>query len=347
MSSPEATVTVIGADECPLYRVGDTFKLSGQSLLAPGNKPTCLILVGDITKILVKYEGVSRQSRYVFDCSGCTGLIRLEYQQYKSPVTELDEKHEQYMNAIADLLGTMSFFQNLNEQDLKELICLLRVRQYNKGEYIIRKGEPGRNLFIIVYGKVEVLGDAGIHIAYLEQGEVFGEMSLLSGNPVGATIQVVADATVLCLNAKDFRRVLNKFPSLQMYLARLLAQRLARTNVDRADEFASGVIGSLSEMPPSELFQIFHINQKTGLLTMRLQKGPAELYFRDGQLISARYNQMEDRQAFFELLKERSGRFKFVPGLRSDEADSPEMGNFMQLLMDGLRRMDEEASCAG
>ena len=131
------------------------------------------------------------------------------------------------------------------------------------------------------------------------------------------------------------------FPSLQMYFARLLAQRLAKTNVERLEEFSSGMIGKLSENPPSELFQTLNLNHKTGILTLTLSNGIADLMFREGALISSRYGNKEGKDAFFEILKEKDGRFKFTPGLSPQKMKAPVMGDFMWLLMEGVRRIDE------
>ncbi len=346
MSVPESSVRIIGDDKCPLYSVGDQFKIIGKSLFVPPGKPACLILVGDITEILIRYESTAATSRYLFDCSGCTGIIRLEYiKEQKHVSSEAQIRYSKELDALAVLLSKYAFFQSLDENNIKDLISLLKVARFSKNENVIRKGEPGKNLYIIVSGKVEVLGDNGIHIAFLEKGEIFGEMSLLSGDPVIATIKVIEPVTVLYLNGKDFRNVLNKFPSLQMYLARLLARRLARTNVDRTGDIASAMVGSLSEMTPSELFQAFNINHKTGILSLNLPRGMAEAAFRDGGLIRAEYMDKEGKEAFFELLKEKEGRFKFLPGLSPEEMEFPEIGDFMWLLMEGARHIDEECGC--
>jgi hypothetical protein len=129
-----------------------------------------------------------------------------------------------------------------------------------------------------------------------------------------------------------------------MYFARLLARRLAKTNVVRTEDLSSGMSGKLSDMPPSELFQTLNVNQKTGMLTLQLPKGSADLSFREGSLISVKYNDAESEEAFYEILKEREGRFKFTPGLSEEQMQAAELGDFMWLLMEGIRRMDEQES---
>lgn len=348
MSFSENIFKIIRKNKCPLYEKGDEFELSDHVFLVPQNKPTCIILVMDITEFLLDHENSeeshSGSSVDSFDCGGCTGVVRLEHnkkQETKLTTFEALEDHEENIGAITSLLGTFSFFQSIDESDINDIIPLLKIKKYNKGEYIIKKGDPGKNLFIILNGKVEVSGDDGIRITYLEKGEVFGEMSLISGDPVGANIEVVETATILYLNGQHFRRILNKFPSLQMYFARLLARRLAKTNIEMSEEFSSGMVGRLSEMPPAELFQTLNQNSKTGVLTLDLSRGTAELSFRDGAVIRAEYSGEKDKKAFYEILKEKNGRFKFHPGLCKEEMDACEIEDFMWLLMEGLNKIDE------
>lgn len=340
----KAIVEVIGAHECPLYRVGDELRLTGTALIAyPLGKPTCIILAVDINQVLKKYEGDEKFPRYRFDCSGCTGLIKLEYRKPASPKPCESTRKGTDIGAVMDLLNQFAFFRALEQEQLRELLSFIRMKKYDKGETILRKGEPGRHFYIMVSGKVAVMGTGGVVIAYLGKGEVFGEMSLLSGDAVGATVQTVEPSRMLYLNGEDFRRVLESVPSLQMYLAGLLAQRLARTNTAMFDELSSEFMGKLSEMSPSGLFQMFNLNQKTGLIQMELSNGHAEAAFLDGELIRAQYNNLKGLDAFYEMLAAKEGRFKFRPGLPPEEMAAKPLGDFMKILMEGVRLIDEAA----
>ncbi|MDM8550826.1 DUF4388 domain-containing protein [Desulfobacterales bacterium HSG2] len=338
MSFPEASVEIVSTDKCPLYEAGDEFELSGKAASSLLHKPVCLILAGNILSVLTKSEDMDSDLKSVFYCSGCIGLVRFEYK--KRDLTSLIGKPDG-MSDVVSLLRGFSIFSQLNENEIRDIVSFLRLDKFDKGDIILRKGEPGKKLFIIVAGRVEVLGDAGVRIAFLEKGEVFGEMSLLSGEPVAATIRVVEPSKVLYLNGEYFRKFLNRFSSLQIYLARLLAQRLAKTNVAKFEEFASGMVGKLSEIPPTGLFQTLNLNQKTGVLILKLPEGSAILVFRDGEIIRAKHNKKRGREAFFELLKENEGHFKFIPGLSEEEMKTPPLGEFMGLLMEGVRRLDE------
>ncbi|MCP4348952.1 MAG: cyclic nucleotide-binding domain-containing protein [Desulfobacterales bacterium] len=347
MSEPkQIIIEVIEENKCPFYQLGDEFRLSGKSLILPQDKPACMTLVEDIRDVRALCESLDdsqaeKDFGHIFNCSGpgtdCPGIVSLEYK--KEIITE--EQDDGEIEAITAILSSFPIFQTISRDNIKYLVSFLKLKKFPADAYVMQKGEPGVKLYIIISGRVEVLAGDEINIAFLEKGEVFGEMSLLSGEPAVATVKTAEPTRVLFINGKDFRRLLNKFPSLQMYFARLLARRLAETNVARTEDFSSGMIGNLSEMPPADIFQTMNQNQKTGILTLNLPEGRAEFYFREGGFTGAKYGEKKDKEAFFEILKKKEGRFKFISGLSQEQMKADELGDFMWLLMEGLNRIDE------
>jgi CRP-like cAMP-binding protein len=149
--------------------------------------------------------------------------------------------------------------------------------------------------------------------------------------------------TMMRISVDHFRKILDRYPSLQMSFTRLLVRRMAEINRARSDRYASGLAGKLSEMPPPDLFQTFNINQKTGVLTLKLpQKKTAQLSFRDGKLVDVEYDGRQGEDAFFELLKLKEGHFKYFPGLSPEKMQASEIGDFMYLIIEGLRRIEQD-----
>ena len=359
MRTSQAVFKIIESAQCPYYARGDVFVLSGNALLLelqhdksfvttaivhpPVNKQTCRVLVADITRILIQHGSVNRITGSVAECSGCSGKVKFESVRREVPAAQkgLDARTRN-IDGIADLLSNFSIFQSLDKNDIKDVVSFLRVKKYPRDSLVLKKGAPAQNLYIIISGVADVLDEEGVRLSRLGRGDVFGEMSLIGDQPVGATVKVVKAATIIFIKGRDFKHILNKFPSIQMYLAKLLAQRLAKSNIIVAEEIASGMIGRLTEMPPSELFQTLNLNQKTGKLALALPAGTGELAFRSGELIQARYNELNGEDAFYALLKARDGRFKFSPKLSHAEQNLAPVGAFMELLLEGLRRIDEE-----
>ena len=80
-----------------------------------------------------------------------------------------------------------------------------------------------------------------------------------------------------------------------------------------------------------------------GVLTFGLEGNrTAAITFKEGELVRAKHGNLVDKEAFWEVLREKKGRFKFTPGLPPEEESKSEIGQFMWLLMEGLSRMDEE-----
>jgi len=346
MNAPEIILKIIESKACPLYQTGDMFTLTAGALMFPPGKPTCIILVGDISEAAKLAGRVEGTPAWQFTCTGpkkqCEGLVRLEGKEAGSlcDSREFQEKYEK-IRAVIKALAQYPMFKGLNENQLGELGSFLKFRHAGKGEIIIRKGSPGLNLYIITSGRMEVTDKGDMHIAYLGKGEIFGEMSLISGEAVVATVRAVEPAKILYIRGKDFLRILEHYPSVQMYLSRMLAKRLSESNVAMFQELTSGMVGRLSEMAPSELFQSLNVNQKSGAVDLIFSEGKARVCFRDGELVTAVYGGKTGSEAFFEILRENTGQFKFSSELSPEEKQAPVLGDFMWLLMEGMRKVDE------
>lgn len=360
MAFPKISFRICETKYCPLFRYGDVFQLSGIAICmenngensfinttmvhSPPDRSNCRTLNSDLTKIIIEYERADQIPDCMISCSGCTGSIRLEHFRKTGAEHETDGTNTQISN-ILKLLSSFAFFRNIDQGNLNSVIKHFKLRDYKKNEIILRKGDPGGFFYIVVSGQVEILNDAGIPISSLKRGEVFGEMSLICEENVGATVQVSSDSQIIYVDHKHFDTILQNNPALQMYFTRLLAKRLTDSNKIRSDDYASGMIGKLEEIPPEALFQTLNANQKTGILTItQLQKGTARFSLRQGALIKATYAGTKGESAFFEVLREKNGRFKFTPGLPPEDFEIPEIGYFMKLLMEGLQRLDERSA---
>lgn len=359
MAFPKAVFKVSETTECPLYTFGDTFSVMGITIAmnsaeentfvvtaiihSPLEKEKCKILSGDLTKIIVQYERADKIPVCMVSCSGCTGSLRLEYTK-ELTLTETDDGDElaNELSSMLPLLSNFAFFKNIDANKLEKVVKFFKLNKLDKGDIVIRKGDPGGNFHIIVSGAVNVINDRGMSISSLSKGDVFGEMSLICNDSVGATIQVQEPSSILYIDRKNFQKILDQYPATQLYFTRLMAKRLSTSNSIRAKDLSSGMIGNLAEIPAEALFQTLNVNSKTGILTINhLQKGTARFSFRQGALIKAKYDDYVGETAFYEILKEQDGRFRFTPGIPTEDFEVPEIGYFMKLLMEGMRRLDE------
>jgi len=128
------------------------------------------------------------------------------------------------------LLADHPLFVGFRPAALEKLCAASEVRVFEPGEAIIRQGEAGRFLGIILEGRVEVLGrdpDGGERrFGELDQSDCFGEISLISGEPTTADVVALIPSRVLLIPHRVFSAVLGAHPPALQHLARLVTQRL-------------------------------------------------------------------------------------------------------------------------
>ena len=341
-------------DHCPLYNVRETIQVCDGVLTLPAGKPTCLILAQKIIAMTLSDDSCENSSKGdteqgKFECGGCVGKIRFEYKKddefttLRMQLLAAAEQREQLIEttAFARLLRDIDIFAPLSEKDLLDLATLLEFVEYPWQFPITQKGAPGNWLYILLSGKVEVIDENGIVLGELQRGEVFGEMSLLSGEPVSTTVITTDTCQVAVLNHKDFRHILNRFPMLHVFFYKLLASRIIRMNLQRAEDLAPGMVGQLTEISTVELCQMINSNRKTGKLHIEFEGKKAELLFNGGELIHAEINGLLDKPAFYKILALTSGRFKFTQDLTETEKRHDVIGGFMGMLLEGVGLLDD------
>lgn len=108
-------------------------------------------------------------------------------------------------------------------------------RRYGPGEFVLHQGGPPSAMFVIEQGSADVLitDEEGVShfVGRLSEGETFGEMSMLTGNPVSASVRAATVLDALQLDADDLRRIGTAYPVLFHNLAAILASRLARVQI--------------------------------------------------------------------------------------------------------------------
>jgi hypothetical protein len=115
-------------------------------------------------------------------------------------------------------------------------------------------------------------------------------------------------------------------------------------NVGETDEGNGEVVmsGRIDAISPAELLQVFHMHRKTGKLLLYMDGGTARVTFRDGGIIAARLGDLDNQEAIYAMIAEKRGHFRFLPGLPSPLMKAREIGDFVMILMEGLKRLDKE-----
>jgi CRP-like cAMP-binding protein len=102
-------------------------------------------------------------------------------------------------------------------------------RDFQPGDVIVTKGEPGDCMFILLSGTVEVLAEGRV-VATLGPGSLFGEMSLINDEPRSATVRAQTAARVVPITKRRFVFLTEQTPFFALHVMRLLSDRIRRMN---------------------------------------------------------------------------------------------------------------------
>ncbi len=106
-------------------------------------------------------------------------------------------------------------------------------REFPKGTVLFREGEPGREMYVVQQGKVNIskrAGDVEKILVTLGQGEFFGEMSILNNAPRSATATCAEDSKLLVIDPKTFEAMLRGNAEIAIRMIKKLADRLAEAD---------------------------------------------------------------------------------------------------------------------
>ncbi|MBF0181644.1 MAG: mechanosensitive ion channel family protein [Magnetococcales bacterium] len=128
-------------------------------------------------------------------------------------------------DGLVELLRKVSLFAPLTEEELREIADDAGRRTYASEAVIIRQGDTeSAHLYILHEGLLEARLD-GNPVGKLLAGDVFGEMSLLTGAPRGTTVVALVDSSVLEVPRDVMDRLLRGRPEIASAMGRILAER--------------------------------------------------------------------------------------------------------------------------
>jgi CRP-like cAMP-binding protein len=123
-----------------------------------------------------------------------------------------------------------TFVGRLDPNERRGLLSLGRREEYRHGSHLLRQGEAGRDVVVLLNGRVQILmanGDPPSRpIATRTRGDVIGELSYLDSRPRSASAVAVGLVTGLRLTRDAFGRFFDSYPTAGWHLARVLADRL-------------------------------------------------------------------------------------------------------------------------
>ncbi|RLS78978.1 MAG: glucose-6-phosphate dehydrogenase [Planctomycetota bacterium] len=124
-----------------------------------------------------------------------------------------------------EVLSRSTFFATAPAVLLNTLVLAFRPLAVEAGATIVERGDCTYDLYVVCRGDLEAVGAAGERLGVVTEGECFGEMALLLGQPRSATVRAVSPCDLLVLDAEDFRRIMADFPEAEADLRQIAAGR--------------------------------------------------------------------------------------------------------------------------
>jgi len=131
---------------------------------------------------------------------------------------------------LAELLEDVGLFSRCTTRQRRTIARYAQIAELPAGVELIREGEPGDALFVILEGDA-VVHRSGVELNRVGPGAYFGELAILDGKPRSATVVAETDVRIAVIGIRMFRTLLREFSDLAEQLLVGLAGELreART----------------------------------------------------------------------------------------------------------------------
>ena len=138
-------------------------------------------------------------------------------------------KKQQILEERIEILKNTNIFNGSDEKTLIDIANALTEKQVKKEKIILRKGDEGKAMFIIVKGKVRV-HDGNHVLSRLEAGSVFGEYSLIDEEVRSATVTAETDSELLKLSQEKFYALVSENQEILKGVLKVLIGRMRDMN---------------------------------------------------------------------------------------------------------------------
>ena len=136
------------------------------------------------------------------------------------------------LRARVDLLRQIPVFAGLSEAALSVLAEAVDEVEYQAGEIVVREGEPGNRMFIILSGSVEVVKNLGqpreTALDVMRSRNFLGEMSIVDSVVRSASVRALENSRLFSLRGIDLYRLFKRFPEQYAIVILNIARDLAR-----------------------------------------------------------------------------------------------------------------------
>ncbi|GAB4197911.1 MAG: hypothetical protein OHK0057_30350 [Thermoflexibacter sp.] len=150
-----------------------------------------------------------------------------------------EDKSDEEITKHVTILKNKGIFTALNERELTAMIAIAKKKVYGALEVIVKQGDEGSSLFYVAEGILEVLIDqedgSKLKVAELKNGDIFGEMALLTGQRRTATVVAVTEVALYEISKEIITPVIDHRRQILNDMSMLLAQREVENYLKKLD----------------------------------------------------------------------------------------------------------------
>ncbi len=224
---PGSSFFVLGSGSVRVFRRGETGEVVELARLAEGAFFGEMALLSDAPRS-ASVEAAEQVEILEFPAAVLRELVT-EQPSAKRAVDRFTRSR-----LLSSIMATSPLFRPFDFENRRLLIERFRVREVGVGEVVLRQGAEGDGLYVLMQGRLEVRrregeDGGGLLLSELREGDVFGEMSLLTRSPASADVIAKAQSRVLRLPRQVFEEVILTHPQILELVARLSEER-AKTN---------------------------------------------------------------------------------------------------------------------
>jgi CRP-like cAMP-binding protein len=244
---PDAFLALL--EKCPLRRFD-----KGQKIIEQGTRGDAFYVVceGSVRVYRVDAQGAPKHmallqhGAFFGEMALLSGTARAASVESASEDTQVLEISAQVLNPLAkqfpsipralkkfcrqrllsNVMETSELFRPFTRQERRGLVERFLAREVKAGDPIIREGDPSDGLYVVLSGEVRVTqGQGNVLVATLREGEIFGEMSVLTKAPAAATVSAAKLTSLLRLPREDFDALILSHPQILVLVSELTDSR--------------------------------------------------------------------------------------------------------------------------
>jgi CRP-like cAMP-binding protein len=125
----------------------------------------------------------------------------------------------------AAALAGVPLFAGISPESMERLVAVTGEQDFTTGQFIVRQGQVGTGLYVILSGSVKVMRGSD-ELGRLGQGEFFGELSVIDQRPRNASVEAAEPTEVLALASWDLLALLETDPQLALNMIKGLVKRV-------------------------------------------------------------------------------------------------------------------------